>query len=218
MKSSQFFDLSHSILGKVLEDRSPFQVIADLPHLLPKLMERLPDHYQEIMPDVWVGRKVAIDPFARIIGPCIIGEGTEIRPGAFIRGNVVIGDHCVIGNAVEVKQAILFDGVQAPHYNYIGDGILGYKAHLGAGAIMSNFRSLPGDITIKMPDGSRYPTGLPKFSALVGDHVEVGCQVVLNPGTVIGKSSMVYPLQSVRGWLGSNLIFKSPEEIKKRTS
>ena len=161
---------------------------------------------------VWISKEATVAPNATVIGPTIIGKGTEIRPGAFIRGSVLVGNECVVGNSCELKNAILFDKVQVPHFNYIGDSILGYRAHTGAGAITSNVKIDKTPITVRTPDG-RIETGLKKFGACLGDFVEIGCNCVLNPGTVIGRNSNVYPLTSVRGTIPPNSIVKATDHI-----
>ncbi len=155
--------------------------------------------YTFIGDNVWIGDGVSIAETASISGPALIGAGTEIRHGAYIRGNVIIGERCVIGNSTEVKTAFLANRVQVPHFNYVGDAIMGYKSHIGAGVILSNVRSLPGNVKVALPDGKHIDTGLRKFSALLGDTVEVGCNAVLNPGTIVGRGSVIYPLTSLRG-------------------
>ena len=155
--------------------------------------------YELFGDNIWIGEGVSIAETASVSGPAIIGAGTEIRHGAYIRGKVIIGEKCVIGNSTEVKSAFLANSAKAPHFNYVGDTIMGYKAHIGAGVILSNVRSLPGNVTVTLPDGKRLDTGLRKFSALIGDGAEVGCNAVLNPGTIVGRNSVIYPLTSVRG-------------------
>lgn len=167
------------------------------------------------IPEVWIARSARIAPNATIIGPCVIGPETEVRPGAFIRGSVLIGTGCVIGNSCELKNAILFDRVQVPHFNYVGDSILGYRAHLGAGAVTSNVKSDKSDVTVRVPEG-RIATGRRKFGAAVGDLCEVGCNSVLCPGTVLGRECTVYPLSRVRGYVPEGCIFKETERIVKK--
>ena len=170
--------------------------------------------YEEILPDVWVARTARIDPALRPAQGCIIGHETEVRQGAFLRGGVLVGNGAVVGNSTELKGCILFDGVQVPHFNYVGDSILGYRSHLGAGAITSNVKSDKSPVVIKPAPGFEgdfdpIPTGRKKCGAMLGDYVEVGCNSVLNPGTVIGSHSTVYPLSSVRGAVPAGSIFKS---------
>ncbi|BDD01766.1 hypothetical protein [Persicobacter psychrovividus] len=216
MRSTDFFDLSKSMIGPYLKEQSVFEVLANLPEIILELINQLPPDFHHIGHQVWVEEGVMIDEHVKMTGPAIIGRGTEIRHGALLRPNVIIGRGCVVGNSSEIKHAILFDGAQAPHFNYIGDGIMGYKAHLGAGAIMSNFRSVEGEIVIRFPDGRNVASGLEKFSGLLGDFVEVGCQSVLNPGFAVGKNTVIYPLQSVRGAVPSHVIYKTATEIVEK--
>lgn len=182
----------------------PWEILPEIKRLILSL--DLKD-YTEISDGVYVGKNVKISDKATVIPPAIIGDDTEIRPGAYLRGNVIIGKNCVIGNSTEIKNSILFDNVAAPHYNYIGDSIVGNYAHLGAGVILSNLKSDKSDITVK--GVKSYPTCLRKMGAVIGDRVEIGCGCVLNPGTVIGKNSTVYPLISVRGVVPACSIVKS---------
>ena len=168
--------------------------------------------YMEVSEGVWAASDVFIAPSACIQPPCIIGKGTEIRHSAFIRGNAIIGENAVIGNSVEVKNAIISDCAEVPHFNYVGDSILGYKAHMGAGSITSNVKSDKTLVTVKA-EGEEFPTGLKKIGAMLGDRVEVGCNSVLNPGTVIGHDSIVYPVSCVRGFVPARHIFKRPGEV-----
>lgn len=158
--------------------------------------------------DVFIGEGTVVEDGAMIKGPAIIGKNCEIRHNAYIRDNVVIGDGCVIGNSTELKNALLFNNAVAPHFNYVGDSILGHKAHIGAGVILSNFKSLPGNITVEMK-GKTFDTGLRKFGALVGDFAEIGCNSVLNPGSIIGRGSVIYPSSNWRGILSANMIVKN---------
>ncbi len=175
------------------------------------------DEYNKISPCVWVHKSARIAQSAFLGAPCVIGEGSEVRHGAFIRSSALIGKNCVVGNSTEIKNAILFDNVQVPHYNYVGDSILGYKAHMGAGAITSNVKSDKTPVVLRAENES-VETGLKKFGAILGDYVEVGCNCVLNPGTVIGKNTTVYPLSSVRGEIPSDSIFKSADNIVRKES
>ena len=168
--------------------------------------------YEEVSAGVWIAKSAVIATTASISAPAIIGEDTELRQGAFIRGSVLIGQGCVVGNSVELKNCILFDGVQVPHYNYVGDSILGYRSHMGAGAITSNVKSDKSPISVRVGSDA-LPTGRKKFGALLGDYVEVGCNSVLNPGTVIGSHSNVYPLSSVRGYVPPNSIYKARDAV-----
>ncbi len=179
-----------------------------------KLTEKGLSGFTEISKGVWVGEKVKIYPTATVEAPAIIGSGTEIRPGAYIRGNVITGKNCVLGNSSEFKNCVLLDGVQAPHYNYVGDSVLGNKAHLGAGTICSNLKSDGKPVVVH---GKKdYPTGLRKVGAILGDNADVGCSCVLNPGTVIGNNTSVYPNTTLRGIYPENCIIKSSSNIVKR--
>ena len=168
--------------------------------------------YKEILPNVWIGNNVDIAPSASITGPCIIDDNTQIRHCAYIRGNVIIGKNCVIGNSTELKSSIIFDTVDIPHFNYVGNSILGYKSHLGAGVIISNLKSDKSDIKITINDKT-YNTKQRKFGAIVGDYVEVGCNSVLTPGTIIGSNTTIYPLTMIRGEIKSNKIVKDNKNI-----
>ena len=194
----------------------PYEVLPLISDFIKKLCLELDDNYSEIAPFVFAHKTVKIAKSASISGPCIIGENTEIRHCAFIRGSALIGKNCVVGNSTELKNVILFDNVQVPHYNYVGDSILGYGVHLGAGSITSNLKSDKSQVTIKYKKQA-IKTGLKKFGAIIGDKVEVGCGCVLNPGTVIFKNSNVYPLSSVRGVVEENSIYKSISEIVLKT-
>ena len=213
-KTKELFSLDKSLAGEYLSKfEYPWQALSGIKELILTLGERLDkNEYDEISENVWVHKSVKIAPTAYIGAPCIIGKDTEVRQCAFIRSSALIGEGCVIGNSTEVKNAIIFDSVQVPHFNYVGDSILGYKSHLGAGAVTSNVKSDRSLVTVKTADG-RIETGLKKFGAMVGDNVEVGCNSVLNPGTVIGRNSNIYPLSSVRGSVPENSIFKNQSTI-----
>lgn len=170
------------------------------------------DNYTEIEDHIWVGSNVEIDKLSTIIAPCIIDDNTIIRPGAYIRGNAIIGKNCVIGNSTEIKNSIIFDNCQLPHYNYVGDSILGYHVHLGAGVILSNLKNDGTNIDIKYKD-KKLPTGMRKMGSVIGDSTEVGCNSVLYPGTIIGKDTNIYPLTRVRGIINSNSIVKDENTI-----
>jgi NDP-sugar pyrophosphorylase family protein len=173
------------------------------------------DEYEQIKEDVWIAKSAKVAPSAYINGPAIIGPNTEIRHSAFIRGNVIVGEDCVVGNSTELKNVILFNQVQVPHYNYVGDSILGYKAHMGAGSITSNVKSDKSLVVVKTVVET-LETGLKKFGAMIGDKVEVGCNTVLNPGCVIGRNSNIYPVISVRGVVPADSIYKNEKEIIKK--
>lgn len=190
----------------------PWEILPRIGAMIQSLIEAgLPD-YTEVEPGVWIGADVKIAKTATIEPPAIIGPGTEIRPGAYLRGKVLVGAGCVLGNSSELKNCILMDHVQVPHYNYVGDSILGNFAHMGAGSICSNLKSGGGNITIHDGD-THYETGMRKIGALLGDHADIGCGSVLNPGTVVGCGTRVYPLTAVRGVIPAGKIVKSMEEI-----
>lgn len=207
------YDLSHSMAGEYLDGFTyPWEALKGIGDLIRSLGKNLnPEEYSQIAPEVWVHNTAKIAPTAYLGAPCIIGAGTEVRHCAFIRGSALVGENCVVGNSVELKNVILFDSVQVPHYNYVGDSILGYKSHMGAGAVTSNVKSDKSLVVVRIAEG--IPTGLKKFGAMVGDFVEVGCNSVLNPGTVIGRNSNVYPLSSVRGVIPADSIFKAQNNI-----
>lgn len=168
--------------------------------------------YRRIGENIWIAKTATVAPTALLNGPCIVCAGAEIRHCAFVRGKAIIGARAVVGNSVELKNCILFDGVQVPHYNYVGDSVLGYKAHMGAGSITSNVKSDKTNVTI-LTKNQKVNTGLKKFGAMLGDYVEVGCNSVLNPGTVVGAHSNIYPLSPVRGYVPANSIYKSRDCI-----
>ncbi len=213
-KISELFNLEKTMAGEYLcKFTYPWEALSGISGLILSLGQSLDEsEYCLLKENVWVHNSVKIAPTAYIGAPCIIGRNSEVRHCAFIRSSALIGEDCVIGNSTEVKNAILFDGVQVPHFNYIGDSILGYKAHLGAGAVTSNVKSDKSLVTVKSSNVS-IETGLKKFGAIIGDGAEVGCNSVLNPGTVIGKNSTVYPLSSVRGTVNVNSIYKSSHNI-----
>lgn len=191
----------------------PWEILRELSAVISTLAQSLEQKgYRQIAPQIWIGENVTVAPTASLTAPCILGHNTEIRHCAYIRGNAVIGNACVIGNSTEVKNAVLFDHVQIPHYNYVGDSILGKDVHLGAGTILSNLKSDGTNVKIALPE-EKWDTGMRKFGALVGDGTEVGCHCVLNPGTVIGKGSRIYPLNSLRGLIPARHIYKNREEI-----
>ena len=205
----QLFDLNHSLAGTYLSGFTfPWQALKGIKDLILNLGPTLGEAYTEVAPAVWVHNTAVVAPTAYLGAPCIIGAGTEVRHCAYIRGSALVGENCVVGNSVELKNVILFDNVQVPHYNYVGDSILGYKSHMGAGAVTSNVKSDKTLVTVRSGD-ERIETGLKKFGAMLGDHVEVGCNSVLNPGTVIGRHSNVYPTSCVRGVVPENSIWKT---------
>lgn len=213
------YDLSQTIAAEIFEGKTyPWEVLGEIKTFILKLGESLPkDIYEEKEEHVWIAKSAKVYPTATILAPCIIGEETEVRPGAFIRGNAIVGNKCVVGNSTELKNVILFNNVQVPHYNYVGDSVLGYKSHMGAGAVTSNVKSDKTLVVVKNKD-EHIETGLKKFGAMLGDNVEVGCNSVLNPGTVIGRFSNVYPRSSVRGFVPSNHIYKDPEHVVEKYS
>ena len=216
MKVKELFDLNHTLAGEYLEGfEYPWQALDGIEELIISLGKSLGDGYTEAQPNVWVHKTAQIAPTAYIGGPCIIGAETEVRHCAFIRGSALVGEGCVVGNSVELKNVILFDGVQVPHFNYVGDSILGYKAHMGAGAVTSNFNSDASLVVIRN-GRERLDTGRQKVGAMLGDHVEVGCNSVLNPGTVIGKNTTIYPTSCVRGVVPADSILKTGGVVVKK--
>ncbi|TGY66257.1 UDP-N-acetylglucosamine pyrophosphorylase [Dubosiella muris] len=206
------YDLNHTLAKAYLEQFTyPWEALKGIKELILTLGPSLSD-YEEIARHVWVHPSAVIAPTAYLGAPCIIGPDTEVRHGAFVRGSALVGAHCVVGNSVELKNVILFDHVQTPHYNYVGDSILGYFSHMGAGSITSNVKSDKTLVVVK--NGCEtIETGLKKFGAMLGDHVEVGCNSVLNPGTVIGRDTNIYPLSRVRGQIPAHSIFKTQEDV-----
>ena len=213
----QLYDLTHSLAGSYLAGfEYPWQALKGIKDFILNLGPTLDEAYEEVSPTVWVHKTANIAPTAFLGAPCIIGAGTEVRHCAFIRGSALVGENCVVGNSVELKNVILFDNVQVPHYNYVGDSILGYKSHMGAGAVTSNVKSDKTLVTVKNGD-EKMETGLKKFGAMLGDYVEVGCNSVLNPGTVIGRNSNVYPTSCVRGMVPEQCIWKNTGVVVKKT-
>ncbi|MBQ1545951.1 MAG: UDP-N-acetylglucosamine pyrophosphorylase [Clostridia bacterium] len=191
----------------------PWEVFSLLEDFILQLGESLPkSEYDKIGDNIWVSKSAKIAPTAYLNGPLIIGEGTEVRHCAFVRGTAIIGKGCVVGNSTEVKGSVLFDGVQCPHYNYIGDSVIGYKSHTGAGVITSNLKSDKSQVTVAV-NNSRVVTNRKKFGAIIGDFTEVGCNSVLNPGTVLGRNTNIYPLSMVRGYVAENSIYKKAGEV-----
>lgn len=211
------FSLNESLAGPFMVDYTyPWEVLPHIGEIIRKIGESLDKKlYTKHDRDVWIANSVKFyGGFGSnvILGPTIIGENTEVRPGAFIRGNVLVGNNCVVGNSTELKNVILFNNVQVPHYNYVGDSILGYKAHMGAGSITSNVKADKTNVYVKAGDES-VETGLRKFGAMLGDMVEVGCNSVLNPGSIIGRETNIYPLSMVRGFVPEKSIYKKQNEI-----
>jgi len=194
----------------------PWEVLPKIGDFILALGKTLPeDVYEQTAEDVWIARSANVFSSAYIKGPAIIGENAEVRQCAFIRGNAIVGEGAVVGNSTELKNVILFNKVQVPHYNYVGDSILGYKAHMGAGSITSNVKSDKKLVIVKGPD-ENIETGLKKFGAMLGDEVEVGCGSILNPGSVIGKQTNIYPLSSVRGYVPGGSIYKKQGEVVEK--
>lgn len=211
---SQLLDLSHTLAADLLRSVTyPYEALPLIGEFISRIGNQLPtEEYDQIGENVWIAKDATVAPTASITGPCIIDSGAEVRHCAFIRGNALVGKGAVVGNSTELKNVILFDKVQVPHYNYVGDSILGYKSHMGAGSITSNVKSDKSLVVIKHGD-QRLETKLKKVGAVLGDFVEVGCGSVLNPGTVIGRGSQVYPLSSVRGVVPANSIYKCAGEV-----
>ena len=211
---NDLFDLNETIAKDLFEGKTyPWEVLPEIGQFIIKLGETLSaDEFNHPSDNVWIHKSVTIAKTATINGPLIIDEGTEVRPGAFIRGNAIVGKNCVVGNSTELKNVVLFNTVQVPHYNYVGDSILGTHSHMGAGSITSNVKSDKTLVVVKSSD-EQIETGLKKFGAMLGDYVEVGCNSVLNPGTVIGRECNIYPLSSVRGVIPKKSIFKASDNI-----
>ena len=217
LSTTHLLDLSHTLAGEYLRQFVyPWQALEGISDLILTLGAALPEEdYDHPLPGVWVHKSAQVAPTAYLGAPCIIGPETEVRHGAFVRGSALVGASCVVGNSVELKNVILFDGVQTPHYNYVGDSILGYKSHMGAGSITSNVKSDKTLVAVR--DGERrIETGRKKFGAGLGDYVEIGCNSVLNPGTVIGRDTHVYPVSSVRGAVPPASIYKKEGVIVPR--
>ena len=212
-KISELYDLSHTIAGDYLASLTyPWEALKGIQDAIVALGQGLDkEEFTEVAPQVWVHRTAKIAPTACIGGPCIIGAGTEVRHCAFIRSSALVGENCVVGNSTELKNVIIFDNVQVPHYNYVGDSILGYRSHMGAGSITSNVKSDKSLVVIKCDPPIE--TGIKKVGAMLGDFVEIGCNSVLNPGTVIGRNSSVYPTSCVRGVVPENSIYKKDDTI-----
>lgn len=211
------YSLEHTLAKPLLEKYTyPWEALAEIKEFILALGATLPeDEYDKVGEDVWIAKSAKVAPTAFVNGPAIIGKDTEVRHCAFIRGNALVGDSAVVGNSTELKNVILFDKVQVPHYNYVGDSILGYRAHMGAGSITSNVKSDKKNVQIK--DGDEViATNRKKVGAMLGDDVEVGCGTVLNPGSVVGKGSHIYPLSMVRGVVKANSIYKKQGEVAEK--
>lgn len=211
------FDLTKTMAAGIFEEKTyPFEVLPLISNFIIELGKKLPeDTFERRGEDVWIARSASVAPTAYIHGPVIIDEEAEIRHCAFIRGSAIVGKHAVVGNSTELKNVILFDRVQVPHYNYVGDSILGYKSHMGAGSITSNVKSDKTLVEVKI-NGVPVKTGLKKMGAVLGDEVEVGCGSILNPGSVIGAGTNIYPLSSVRGYVPGGSIYKNKGEVAEK--
>ena len=214
IRSEDLFDFFRSRAGEYLKKTSfPHEALSKIGNWILAIGEGLDtEAFDRLAPDIWIAKSASVAPSARITGPCIVDESAEVRHCAFIRGNALIGKECVVGNSTELKNVLLFDGVQVPHYNYVGDSILGYKVHLGAGAITSNVKGDRSPVVIK--NGTQaIPTGRRKVGAMLGDFAEIGCGCVLNPGTVVGRGAQIYPLISVRGVIPAESICKDAHTV-----
>ena len=218
VRTSKLFDLSHTAAAEYLSRFDyPWEALDGIKDMIVAYGQRLdPEEYEEKEPQVWVSRSAYVAPSALIKPPTVIGARSEVRHCAYIRGGVLIGEDCVVGNSTELKNCILFDCVQVPHYNYVGDSILGYRAHMGAGAVTSNVRSDRAPVIIRDGSGEEFVTGRKKVGAMLGDLVEIGCGAVLNPGSVVGRDSIVYPLSSVRGCVPSRSIYKKDGSVVEK--
>ena len=216
-KIEELLDLTHTLAAPLFEGkRYPWEILSPLKDFIRELGASLPkEEYDEIAPEVWVHKSAKIAPTALIAGPTVIGAGTEVRHCAFIRGSALVGEGCVVGNSTEVKNAVIFDNVQVPHYNYVGDTILGFRSHMGAGVVASNFRSDKGNVSVKTGD-EKIETGLRKLGAILGDGVDVGCNSVLCPGSVVGRDVIIYPLSRVRGFIPERSILKGDGTVVPR--
>ena len=213
---NDLYDLSHTLAKEYLQQYEyPWQALKGISQLICQIGQQLDSaQYTQVSPQVWVHQTATVAPTAYLGAPCIIGANTEVRHCAFIRGSALVGENCVVGNSVELKNVILFDNVQVPHYNYVGDSILGYKAHMGAGSITSNVKADKSLVVIHTPEP--IATGIKKVGAMLGDYADIGCNSVLNPGTVVGRNSNVYPVSCVRGIIPANSIYKTGGRIVKK--
>lgn len=216
IKTSELFELNTPYLKDLFESvEYPWEILPKIKDFIVDVINNPPKNFKMLKEGVIVGNNVKISENATIIPPAIISDNVEIRPGAYLRGNVIIGKNCVIGNSCELKNCILLDNVQTPHYNYVGDSILGNRSHLGAGVICSNLKSNKTNVFVKI-NNDIINTNLRKFGGIIGDGVEIGCNSVINPGTIVGKNTIVYPLTSLRGVISANLIVKSMDNIVKQ--
>ena len=214
LKISNLFDLNNTIAKELLERLEyPWEVFNTLEDFIMEIGPKLPkDKFEQKGDNIWIAKSAKVAPTASLNGPLIIDEDAEVRHCAFVRGNAIVGKGAVVGNSTELKCTLLFDKVQVPHYNYVGNSVLGFKSHMGAGSITSNLKSDKSLVTVNV-DGEKVETGMKKFGAILGDCVEVGCNSVMNPGTVIGKNTNVYPLSMVRGYVPEGSIYKNKNEI-----
>ncbi len=214
LKNKNLYNMDETIAKDIFKDvEFPWEILPLIKDFIIPLGESLPkEEYEEKEEHIWIAKSAKIYPTATILAPCVIGKNTEVRPGAFIRGNAIIGEGCVVGNSTELKNVILFNNVQVPHYNYVGDSILGYKSHMGAGSITSNVKSDKTNVTIRY-EGDIIKTGLKKMGAILGDYVEVGCGTVMNPGTIVGSNTNIYPLSMTRGYIPRRSIYKRQGEV-----
>lgn len=217
LETKELYSMENTIAAPIFEGtKYPFEVLPKIKDFILELAKTLDmTKFEEMGENIFIAKSAKVASTAFINGPCIIDEEAEIRHCAFIRGNAIVGKGAVVGNSTELKNVILFDKAQVPHYNYVGDSVIGFRSHMGAGAITSNLKSDKTLVTVKTPEG-RLETGLKKFGAMLGDNVEVGCGSVLNPGTVIGQNTNVYPLSSVRGFIPANSIYKKLGEIAEK--
>ena len=213
---ASLFDLEHTIAAELFAGKTyPWEVLGEIKGFILKLGEALdPDRFDHPSPEIWIAKDALVAPTASLNGPLIVDRGAEIRHCAFVRGSAIIGKGSVVGNSVELKNCVLFDGVQVPHFNYVGDSVLGWKAHMGAGSVTSNVRSDKKNVVVHAE--GNIPTGLHKLGAMLGDRAEVGCNSVLNPGTVVGRDSIVYPTSCARGVIPAGHIFKNDGSIVPR--
>ena len=214
LETGNILNLDETISKNIFDNATyPWEVLTKINDFIIKLGNELDlNRFEKKSENIWIAKSAKIAPTSCIIGPCIIDEDAEIRHSAFIRGDAIVGKNVVVGNSTELKNVIIFNNAQVPHYNYVGDSILGYKSHMGAGSIISNLKSDKSLVTVKC-NNEKIETNLKKFGAILGDNVEVGCGSVLNPGTVIGRKTNIYPLSSVRGYVKPNKIYKNKNEI-----
>jgi NDP-sugar pyrophosphorylase family protein len=214
---NELYDLNETIAKDIFDDVTyPWEVLPKIGDFIVELGKTLSkEEYDQVEENVWIAKSANVFPSAYIHGPAIIGKDAEVRHCAFIRGNAIVGEGAVVGNSTELKNVILFNKVQVPHYNYVGDSVLGYKAHMGAGSITSNVKSDKKLVVVKTPEGG-IETGRKKFGAMLGDEVEVGCGTVLNPGSVVGRHTNIYPLSSVRGYVPAGSIYKRQGEVVEK--